>query len=195
MTELRAGLSICLLTILTITSSTTSLAQSATSPSPSLDVKTDGEVSFYIDSNDVSVVTPAVGFSLADPIAEWNVSGSYLADVVTAASPDIVATASPRWTELRHGATVSGGYGPIGVHSSLSREPDYTAITAGAFGTAELDEKHITAKLGYTYGHDIAGRSGTPFSVYSLTLHRHILQASAVFLINRETTFTLLADS
>src|SRR5206468_189317 len=106
-----------------------------------------------------------------NPTAGWNVSGSYLVDVVSAASADIVSTASPRYEEVRHAGGLSAEYKPgdLGgaVYGSVSREPDYLAYTIGGSSTYDIFEKNASIILGYTYGHDIAGKNSTPFEVFS----------------------------
>ena len=42
--------------------------------------------------------------AVESPTAGWNVGGSYLVDVVTAASPDIVSEASPPVRDIRQAA-------------------------------------------------------------------------------------------
>ena len=157
-------------------------------------IKADAEVSYYIDTDGVSVVTPTSGFAVGDALRGWSVNATYMADIVTAASVDIVASASERWTELRHVVSVGGSYEPVAVRASLSQEPDYTSITGGLSGTHALDDKHVQLRGGYSYMHDIAGRGDTPFSVYALELNRHTFQLGSAFVINRSTELTLSAD-
>src|SRR5262249_53235032 len=72
----------------------------ASSSGPSLSIPAGTEVSGYHDTDHVDVISPAWIFGVENPTAGWGVSGSFLVDVVTAASTDIVATASPRWREV-----------------------------------------------------------------------------------------------
>ena len=123
------------------------------------------------------MLTPAIGASVAAPADGWEVSASYLADIVSAASVDVVSTASPRWEETRHAGTLAATYKPGNVGGTLmgalSREPDYLALSAGAALDSELADKTVNPRISYSYAHDTAGRSGTPFSVFSLELVRH----------------------
>ncbi len=159
---------------------------------------TNSEFSLYVDDTDVTVITPAVDMSVSHPLNGWSVNGGYVLDVVSAASVDIVATASPAWIEERHVGSVGASYKPNEwqgqVSASVSREPDYLSLTGGASLSVELDEKHITPLFGYSYGHDTAGRSGTPYSVYSLELERHTTQASVAFVVNKSILLTLTVD-
>lgn len=156
------------------------------------------EYSQYADSNDVYVYTPAVQATLADPLDGWSLSGSYLADIVSAASVDIVSTATPAWHEVRHAATAQislkpGDFGGA-VAGSISREPDYLSLSIGGNVTMDLRNKTVTPLIGYTYGHDIAGRSGTPYSVYGLRLDRHSINAAVNIIADPKTLFTFSSD-
>jgi hypothetical protein len=163
-----------------------------------LDVHSKAEFSAYTDSDAVTVFTPAAAASVDDPLGGVSVSGGYLLDIVSAASVDIVSTASPNWHELRQAANLSGQYKPkdVGVRlkSALSYEPDYLSISGGASVLADFDEKNLSLVAGYSYGHDTAGRTGTPFSEYSLVLQRHALDASLDVLLNRSTVFSVTSD-
>jgi hypothetical protein len=182
------------LTLATLFGSAGTQAQAA---SP-LDVHSKGEFSVYTDSDAVTVFTPSASATVADPLSGVSVSGGYLIDIVSAASVDIVSTASPNWHEVRQAANLSGEYKPgnVGLRakSALSYEPDYLSLSGGADALFDLDDKNLSLSLGYAYGHDTAGRTGTPFSVYSLGLRRHALDASLAVLLDRATVFTVTAD-
>jgi hypothetical protein len=179
---------------------TSAMRAPAAEPSAStIDVKAQSEVGAYTDSDHVSVLTPSVSGAVSDATAGYSVGASYLVDVVTAASVDIVSTATPRWTEIRQAAAAQGTYQPkkIGGTASVavSSEPDYLSLTAGGGTRFELDSKRLVLGAGYAYSRDEAGRTGTPFSVYSLLLHRHILQGSLAIVVNRSTELTFVLDS
>jgi hypothetical protein len=55
----------------------------------------------YADTDHVFVETPSISAAVTNPTAGWSVGGQYLVDVVSAASVDIVSTASRRWQEVR----------------------------------------------------------------------------------------------
>src|SRR5687767_4872662 len=101
-----------------------------------LDLETKNELGVYVDTDAVSVITPALEASLKDALAGWSLGGSYLADIVSAASVDIVSTASPRWTEVRHAGSLSGaldiGHSTTRVSAAASSEPDYLSLSGGA---------------------------------------------------------------
>ncbi len=164
-----------------------------------LDVDTITEFSAYTDTDAVTVYTPALRGSVKDPLAGWSASGTYLVDIVSAASVDIVSAASPRWMEVRHAGTLSGSYKPkelgVSAFGAVSSEPDYLALSGGGSASIDLLKKNLTLLAAYSYGHDVAGRSGTPFSVYSLTLNRHTVSTSAAIVLSRSTLLTLVGDA
>jgi hypothetical protein len=131
-----------------------------------LTTKASLESSGYLDSDHVYVGSPSIGGSLGDDVAGWSVGGHYLVDVVSAASVDIVSTASRHWVELRHAGAVDGsikwGDAAIAASGSVSREPDYLSLTAGGNATLDLLEKNLTPFLGFSYGADEVGRTGLP---------------------------------
>jgi hypothetical protein len=156
------------------------------------------EVAAYQDSVAVSVLTPSMGVSAESPTAGWRVNGRYLVDVVSAASPDIVATASPNFKEVRHAGNVGFKYKPdtFGVSggANASYTPDYLALGAFAQLTEEVDEKNLTLVEGYAYGHDTIGRTGTPFSVFSRTLQYHTLTLAFSRVVNKGLVASLGTD-
>lgn len=175
-------------------------ARSVSKDAPSsVDVKAGLEVSAYTDTDNVSVLTPSLSMGVSDATSGYSANGSYLIDVVTAASVDIVSTATPRWTEIRHAGTLSASYKPdaVGgtVAAAVSREPDYLALTGGLMGQVDLDRKRFTLGFGYSLSRNEAGRHGTPFSVYSLVYYQHALQGSLDIVVNRSTEATLIADA
>lgn len=150
------------------------------------------EISGYHDSDHVDVGSPALSFSVESPTSGWGASAGFLVDVVTAASTDIVSTASPRWTEYRY-VPVIGGHKKfddldVSAHAELSIEPDYLAAGGGVGAALDLAQKTVTPSLSYDFGYDISGRSGTPFSVYGNTLTRHGI-APGVGLVLGKATF------
>lgn len=156
------------------------------------------EVAVYEDTNSVEVVTSALNASVSDPLRGLSASGGYLVDIVSAASVDIVATASSRWHEVRHAGTLGAKYKPsaIGVEGTgaVSSEPDYRSASGGALVSIELADKMITPAFGYSYGHDTAGRRGTPFSTYALELDRHTASAGLEIVLDEMTTLSLAGN-
>ncbi len=161
-------------------------------------VRASAETSFYTDTDHVNVVSPTAGFGLDNPVSGLSLGGSYLVDVVSAASADIVATATPVWQEERHALGANLGYKPgdfgAAVSGSASIEPDYLSITGGGTLTWDLFEKNVTLMLGYGYGHDTAGVHKTSFDVFSRELDRHQINGGASWTVDRATLATLVGD-
>lgn len=156
------------------------------------------EVSGYADSDHVDVLTPAISGEVQDTTAGWWARGQYLLDAISAASVDIVSTASPHWTEARHAGGAEGAFKShdVGVTGagSFSSEPDYLAWAAGGSASLDLAQKNFTLLAGYGYGHDTIGRSGTPFSVFSRTLTRNALNAALTIVVNTSTLLVVGGD-
>lgn len=146
-----------------------------------VNARASSELAGYLDTVGVSVFTPSVGGSVDNPTAGWGLNGRYLVDVVSAASPDIVATASPRWSETRHAGNIGARYKPgtfgVTAGGAASYTPDYLALSANVGLIKELDDKNLTLTGGYGFGRDTIGRTGTPFSIFSRDLTTHVLTA------------------
>jgi hypothetical protein len=151
-------------------------------------IKMGTDMSAYSDTNRVYVLTPGLNASISSPTAGWNVGGSYILDVVSAASPDIVSMASPPFKEARHAGVLTGGYKPglYGAQAtgSISREPDYLSMTGGIALTADLKDKLITPRVEYNYTHDRIGRKDAPYSVYERNLDTHEFNAGVTFVLS-----------
>lgn len=160
--------------------------------------QTRAEFATYQDSDAVTVFTPAVFAKVNDALSGWSASGSYLVDIVSAASVDIVSSASPHWREVRQAAELGVGFKPeefgVTLTGSVSSEPDYLSAGGNAAATFGLARKLATLEVGGSYSHDIAGRKNTPFSVYSLELNRYGAFSSCEIVVDRATTFTPMLD-
>ena len=175
------------------------LARSLPAAEPSaISARVNAETSLYTDDNHVDVFTPAMSGTVENPLAGWSVSGHYLVDVVTAASPDIVASASPPFQETRHAGSLGGTYRANDLSASadvsFSSEPDYLSLSGGLRGTLDLAQKNFTLFLGYSYRNDTAGRAGTPFEVFQRKLHAHSLMGGASIVLNRSMLATFQID-
>jgi len=162
------------------------------------------ETAFYTDSDHVTVFSPSVAASLENVTQGVSIHGSYLVDVVSAASIDIVSTASQRWHEVRNAGALEAEYKPhefgVSIGGSGSAEPDYVSYGAGIAITQDLNEKNTTLLAGYGYSHDLAGRHGvdgpaTPFSVYARALERGTFNAGVTQVIDRSTVLSVAADA
>jgi hypothetical protein len=164
-----------------------------------LNVHASTDVAGYADSDHVYIFTPGITGTVSNPTSGWDVSGSYLVDVVSAASADIVSTASRRWEEVRQVGSLSGNYKPGtfggGAHAYVSSEPDYLAVSGGGNLTQDFAQKNATWLLGYDYGHDVSGRTGTPWSVFSHPIDRHSFKAGLTLVLDRATIASFVADA
>jgi Protein of unknown function (DUF3570) len=160
------------------------------------------EFATYNDSDHVTVVTPSIALGIENASGA-SLHATYLVDIVSAASVDIVSTASSRWKEVRHAGTVEAEYKPhdfgVSVGTSVSSEPDYLSYGAHATITKDFDEKNWTLFFGYGFGHDVIGRCGdygtcTPFSVFSRTLERGSFNGGIDFVIDRESLASITGD-
>lgn len=167
-------------------------------PARQLVVRTSVEGAGYRDTDHVTVATPTIAGGISDPVAGWSFDGRYLLDAVSAASVDIVSSASSRWHELRHVGSAAFKYKPhdvgFGLSGGVSREPDYLSIGAGGTVTLDLLEKNLSPTLGYSFGYDVAGRADTSFSVFSRALTKHTFRAGATVIVNPTTVLDLAAD-
>jgi Protein of unknown function (DUF3570) len=162
-------------------------------------VRASSEVGAYADSDHVFVLTPSIAASVAKPTAGVRVDASYLVDVISAASVDIVSTASRRWEEVRQAGTLAATYQPgsLGVsgQGAVSVEPDYVSWAGGIVLTQDLLSKNVTLLVGYQHGRDVAGRTGTPFSVYSHAIDLDGVKAGASVVLDRATIGTAMVDA
>lgn len=149
------------------------------------------EVASYNDNTHVDALAPAIALSLENPTSGWRVGGSFVVDVVTTASPDIVATASRRFDQQRYGGTLAAEYkiGPakVGLDGGVSAESDYLARSVGVSASADLWDKRITPTLAYGIGFDKLGRGDTPYDVFSRALTRHTVDAGVSVVVNPTT--------
>jgi hypothetical protein len=156
------------------------------------------EMATYTDSDHVTVYSPSIAASIENVTQGVSLRGSYLVDVVSAASVDIVSTASQAWHEVRNAGTLETEYKPhefgITIGGSVSSEPDYLSYGLGFSLTQELNEKNTVITGGYGYGHDIAGRSTTPFSVFSRVIEHGTFNLGVTQVVNRSTVASVAAD-
>jgi hypothetical protein len=163
-----------------------------------LSVRAASDFAAYADSDHVFVLTPSLSATISKPTAGWSVGGQYLVDAVSAASVDIVSTASRNWREIRQAGALDASYKPgafgLAAHGALSVEPDYTGWSAGAVASQDVLDQNVTLSLGFSHGHDVAGRSGTPFSVFSRTLDRENVKGGATLVLDAATLATCMLD-
>jgi len=161
------------------------------------------EFSTYNDNDNVGVAAPALTLSLENPTSGWSLGGSVVVDVVTAASADIVATASRRFDQTRVAATLGGDYRfdmiKAGIGGGLSVESDYVGRSIGGSVSSDLLDKSITPTLGYTFGFDTLGLDETPYDEFSRDIIKHTIDASLSGVIDASTVAlggaTLIVES
>ena len=156
------------------------------------------DIGGYIDTQATTVLTPSLGGSVEDPVAGWSVNGRYLVDMVSAASPDIVATASPNWQEVRNAGNIGGKYKPgnygVAGGTTVSYTNDYFSLGVNGQLIQDLDEKNLTLTESYSFGHDVIGRTGTPFSVFARQLNYHAIALGASRVVNPTLVVGVTAD-
>jgi hypothetical protein len=156
------------------------------------------EIAGYTDTDHVTVFTPSIGAGIENATSGAAFHAHYLVDVVSAASVDIVSTASRKWTEVRQAGAIDGTYKPhdfgIQVTGSASVEPDYTALGGSATLSQDFNDKNLTLLFGYGYGHDTIGRGGTSFTIFSRTLDRNTLMGGVTAVIDKSTSFAASWD-
>jgi Protein of unknown function (DUF3570) len=156
------------------------------------------ESSGYLDSDHVYVGSPSLGGSIGDELAGWSIGGHYLVDVVSAASVDIVSTASHHWVEVRHAGSADGsikwGDAEVSASGSVSREPDYLSLTGSGNITLDLLEKNVTPFLGFSYGSDDVGKTGMPHELWKnkTTLSGRL---GSTFVVDRSTIASVQLDA
>jgi hypothetical protein len=160
------------------------------------------EFASYNDSDHVTVVTPSIAMSIENTSGA-SLHATYLVDVVSAASADIVSTASSRWREVRQAGSVSAEYKPhdlgVTVGTSVSSEPDYLSYGAYALVTKDFDQKNWTLSFGYGFSHDDIRRCGddgtcTPPSVFQRNLARGSFNGGVDFVVDRASLASITAD-
>jgi hypothetical protein len=117
----------------------------------------------YLDSDHTTVVSPLVAIS-RDAWSDATLSASYVADIVTSASVDVISNATRRMTDFRselsaglsqkvRSATLSGSY-------VYSVENDYASHNVELGLAQELLDKNSTLSLGWSLSSNRIGRSG-----------------------------------
>lgn len=142
------------------------------------------EVSSYNDTLHVDALSPAVKLGFENPAQGWLIGGSAMVDVVSAASPDIVATASRRFDQARFAGTLGGDVKVdvvrLGAKTAVSYENDYTGRSFGVVLAADVFDKRVTPSVAYTLGYDTLGVAGDSTFESDIFVHTVDVGASAV---------------
>lgn len=187
---LRSIASALLLMLLAVSGTVLAADSKPAESTSSIATKASTEVSGYADTDHVLVLSPSIAGSISDPLAGWSVGAHYLVDVVSAASVDIVSTASSKWIEHRNAGAADGslklGDVTMGANGVFSSEPDYLSLAVGGTLSVDLLEKNVTPFVGLSYGHDNVGRTGLPTEFWQ-NKQTASAQLGATFVIDRST--------
>ncbi|MBK9265254.1 MAG: DUF3570 domain-containing protein [Polyangiaceae bacterium] len=122
-------------------------------------------VSFFSSSDHLTVISPQA--SARVPLRDWlTMDASYEADVITAASVDLVTAASPRgYQEERHGFSAGATFRPaaatvVAAQYTPSFEPDYVSHGVALSAEREWWDRRLTTQVGYRFSADRIGRRG-----------------------------------
>lgn len=144
----------------------------------------------YDDSDNVVVFSPQVGVNQALDKNEGSVSARFTVDALSAASVDVVSSATYRFSEVRYegdvAATKKFGKWQPSVGYRTSWEPDYRSH-GGRYGVSRSVNKDATVALNLSSTFDRIGRSGTPMSVFSRRLFVQSMDLSYAQNLDRNT--------
>ncbi len=130
-------------------------------------VKVGLDAAAYGDTTNVYVFTPSFNASISSPTAGWNIGGTFIVDILSAASPDIVSSASLAYREQRYAGVLTGGYKPgrfgVQLTGTFGDEPDYITGGGGIALTADLNDKLTTPRVSVNHNHDAIGRGPNNF--------------------------------
>ncbi len=136
----------------------------------------DAKTQVYADSDHTVVVSPLVAIS-RDAWRGGTLSASYVADVVSSASIDVVSNATKKMEDFRseisgsisqkvRGTTLSASY-------VYSIEHDYSSHNASFGLSQDLFQKNTTLALGASFSYNAVGRAGDQ------SFHRSLWTAGA----------------
>ncbi len=157
--------------------------------------RVDGWISVYSDDDDLQVVSPQVG-AQAELYDRYQVEVAYDADIISAASVDVVTAASPRgYDEVRHGVRLGIGWRPEAATTLFARylpswEPDYRSHGVAAGASTEFWERNIDARLDVRANFDRVGRAGEPKQRWR-DLTQLVVAPSIGWTVDPETTLQL----
>jgi len=158
---MRVQLTASIIASLTVAAAGHARAQSDDAPRATVGVRV------YADDDRVTVWSPSASAATTLPHGVA-IDATVTVDAVTAASIDVVTTASPyAFTETRveGGAGVSYAVRPrhlVIARAILSGETDYSALRLSAGWRGEVAARNTTIELTATAGFDTVGRAGDP---------------------------------
>ncbi len=156
-------------------------------------------VRFYADDDHVTVVSPAAA-ARAPLGALTSVAVDAVVDIVSAASVDVLTSASPAAVhEVRTevGAVVTrrvpwGAATTVAASARGSTERDFLFLGASLGAHAEFAERNTTLEVRYELERDTVGSSVDPS--FSRRRHGHRLAATLTQLLDDHTVVDLIAD-
>lgn len=144
-------------------------------------------VSVFHTNDRLTVISPQA--ALKAPVLDIaDIEAAVDVDIITAATVDVLAAASPRgYSETRHGYSAGGTYHAaegvdIGLTYMPSFEPDY--ISHGAMANASVDfiDRRLTVDASYRFSIDSVGRTGSARPEWKgLSIHGASLTLAWVF--------------
>ncbi|HEY5950959.1 MAG TPA: DUF3570 domain-containing protein [Kofleriaceae bacterium] len=178
----------------------TAIATAAASPAAAQSADEPGAAAslrVYADDDHVTVVSPSASVRAATSSSTL-VSVDMTVDAVSAASVDVVTSASPLPVdEKRLELGVAGSYRAAkaswltaGVRGS--HENDYDALRARVDARHEAAQRNTTVQGSYVLGHDVA--HSTSDSLFRATRQSHELVLGASQLLSQGTVLDLIVD-
>lgn len=156
----------------------------------------------YSDTDSVMVVSPQLGASHAFDEDGSEVTARVVIDAVSAASVDVVSSASYRFSEVRTQLDLAaskafGTYVPA-ISYRMSNEPDYDSHGVGLGLQKRLAGADTVLSTSYGLTLDTIGRVDTPSEVFSESLTSHAAEVGITQNINEITlvraVYTLTAQ-
>ncbi len=172
-------------------------APSAAAPAPSSQHQGASTVSLYVDDDHTQVITSVTRARVA-PWVGGSLTASYLVDVISSASVDVISQATPRFEENRHSVNV-GASQLVGLHTvrasygysveigtgeqaayRTSRVSDYSGHGVGLGADVVLGQRNTTISADYALELGRVGRADDANFGESLTTHMVDLRLSQV---------------
>jgi hypothetical protein len=126
----------------------------------------------YVDNDHTTVVSPLAAIR-RDAWQGATLSASYVADVVSSASVDVVSNATTHMTDFRSEITAGLSqklkFTTLDASYVYSVENDYSSHNASLGFSQDLFDKNSTLAIGYTFAYNNVGRTGDQ------TFHRNLL--------------------
>lgn len=156
-------------------------------------------LSVFSSNDGLTVVSPQA--AARAEIRDWlSADANYEADIISAASVDLITAASPRgYREERHGFGAGVTIRPaeatvLSVHYGPSFEPDYVSHGASVSAEREWFDRRLTTQIEYRFSIDRIGRRGDAASTWR-DLQNHSLAASLGWVFSRRMVGSLVYEA